>query len=220
MAVLPITGNTLFNGHLDHLDDVAPRERDALAQQGDRPVLGSHLLGEVLDLAGARDEWRQVEAEGVLYRPALPSPGEALAVGGVATDDQPCVDERGEMPAQRRRRHAMGANGEFPVGREHHDPRSLGSGCAIFATASWIARRQRQRRLLVKAQERVQDRERSIGDADQAPSLRSAPETVAIYGQPVRMHLASPRNLSRSPGSPPWRATTIAAQRASLNVSA
>ena len=48
---------------------------------------------------------------------------------------------------------------------------------------------QRQRRLLVKAQERVQDRERSIGDAESAPSLRSARETVAIYGRPVRTRL-------------------------------
>ena len=41
-------------------------QRDLFAQQRDRPVLGPHFLGEVFDLIGARDERRQVEAEGVL----------------------------------------------------------------------------------------------------------------------------------------------------------
>ena len=71
--------------------------------------------------AGARDQRRQIEAEGAFDLAALPSSGEAFAVRRVAPDDQPGLDERREMPAQRRRRHAMGADRELPVRREHDD---------------------------------------------------------------------------------------------------
>ena len=96
-------------------------QRDPFAQQRDRPVLGPHFLGEIFDLGGARDQRRQIEAEGVFDLAPLPSSGEAFAVRRIAADDQPGLDEPSEMTAQRRRRHAMGADRELPVRRKHDD---------------------------------------------------------------------------------------------------
>ena len=51
----------------------------------------------------------------------LPSSGKAFAVGGIAANDQPGIDEASEMAAQRRRRHAMGADRQFLIRGEHDD---------------------------------------------------------------------------------------------------
>ena len=113
MKASPVARNPLLYAGGDHLGDVASRQRDFFPQQRHRPVLGPHLLGEVFDLRGACNERRKVEAEGVLDRAPLPSSGEAFAVRRVATNDQPGVDETGEMAPQRRRRHPVGADREF-----------------------------------------------------------------------------------------------------------
>ena len=136
VKAFPVARNALLYAGRDHLGDVAPRQRDLFAQQRHRPVLGPHLFGEVFDFVGARDERHEVEAEGVLDRAPLPSPGEAFAVRRVAPDDQPGVDETGEMPAQRRRRHAMGADRELLVGGEHDDARA---GRISFAALESLA---------------------------------------------------------------------------------
>ena len=142
--------NALLHAGLDHLDDVAPNQRDPFAQQRDRAVLGAHFFGEVFDLGRARDQRRQIEAEGAFDLAALPSSGEAFAVRRVAPDDQPRLDERREMPAQRRRRHAMGADRELPVRRKHDD---AGRRRIILALRFWIAFGQRQRGFLMEAEQ-------------------------------------------------------------------
>jgi len=108
----PVAWNALLEAGRDHLGDVAPRQRDLFARQRHCAVLGPHLFGEVFDFGCARDERHEVEAEGVLDRAPCLS-GEAFAVRRVAPDDQPGVDEAGQVPPQRRRRHAMGADREF-----------------------------------------------------------------------------------------------------------
>ena len=59
------------------------------------------------------------------------------------------------MAAQRRRRHAMGADRQLPVGREHDD---AGAPLPVFVLGAPICGRQRQRRFLMKRQQRVQHR--------------------------------------------------------------
>ena len=78
VKAFPVARNALLHAGRDHLGDVAPRQRDFFAQQRHSPVLGPHLLGEVFDLLGARDERREIEAEGVLDRAPLPSPARSV----------------------------------------------------------------------------------------------------------------------------------------------
>ena len=118
-------------------------------------VFGPHFLGEVFDFFRARHQRRQIEAEGAFDLAPLPSSREAFAVGGIAANDQSGLDEAGEMAAQRRRRHAMGADRQFPIGREHDD---AGAPLPVFVVGARIDDRQRQRRFLMKRQQRVQDR--------------------------------------------------------------
>ena len=82
--------------------------------------------------------------------PPCPRRAKRLPFGEVAPDDQPRLDERGEMPAQRRRRHAMGADRELPVRREHHDA-GAGESLAPPSLASRLG--QRQRGFLMEAQQ-------------------------------------------------------------------
>ena len=118
-------------------------------------VFGPHFLGEVFDLIGARHQRRQIEAEGAFDLAPLPSSGIAFAIRGIAADDQPGIDEAGEMAAQRRRRHAMGADRQFSIGREHDD---AGAPLPVFVVGARIGGRQRQRRLLMERQQRMQHR--------------------------------------------------------------
>ena len=59
------------------------------------------------------------------------------------------------MAAQRRRRHAMGADRQFPVGWEHDD---AGVPLPCFLVVATIGGGQRQRRFLMERQQRMQDR--------------------------------------------------------------
>jgi hypothetical protein len=119
--------------------------------------------GEVFDLGRARNQRRQIEAEGFRDLAPLPPPRETFAVRRVPPDDQPRLDKRSEMPAQRRRRHAMRADRELPVRRKHHDAGRI-TLPAFPAFCLW----QRQRSFLVEAQQGVQDGQRPVGDAERA----------------------------------------------------
>ena len=87
MEPFPVAGQALFYPHGDHLDDVAPGERDPFAQESDGFFFSPNLLGEIFDLGGAHDERGEIEAEGVFDFAALPSSGEAFAVGRITPDD-------------------------------------------------------------------------------------------------------------------------------------
>jgi hypothetical protein len=111
--------NPFFDARGDHLGDVAPAQRDALAHQSQHPFLHPDFLGPGLEFIGARHQRPEIEAERRLDRAALPLAGEALAVRAVAADHEPAVDERRQVPAQRRRRHAMCAQRELLVRGEY-----------------------------------------------------------------------------------------------------
>ena len=111
--------NPFFDAGRDHLDYVAPAQRDALAHQSQRPFLRPDFLGPGLVFIGARHQRPEIEAERRLDRAALPLAGEALAVRAVAADHEPAVDERRQVPAQRRGRHAVSSQRELLVGGEY-----------------------------------------------------------------------------------------------------
>ena len=72
----------------------------------------------------------------------------------------------------------------------------------------------------MEAEQRVQHRQRPVGDAERLLGFGERPKQPPFmddrFGRVgfCREILASP------PGSPPWQATAVAAQRASLDVSA
>ncbi len=132
----------------DHLGDVPAADGDALARQPERPIGGTDVFGQALDLLGTGDERREIEAEGLIDLTPLPFAGVALAVGAVATHDEASVDQARDVTAQGRRRHAVGPERQLPVRRPHHEP---------------VAR---QRSLWVEAQKRVEHRQRPLGDPE------------------------------------------------------
>ena len=114
MQAFPVRRNGLLQAGHDHFDDVAPHQGYPFTQERDRAVLHADLFSEALDLGRTRDERREIEAED-RFDLILPPSHEAFAVGRIASDDEACIDEAGEMAAQGRWRHAVRTDGELLV---------------------------------------------------------------------------------------------------------
>ena len=140
--------NGLLEAGGDHLDDVAPGERDPLARAAKRSLLGHDLLREPLDFGGSRDQGGEVEAEGLRDRPVPALAGIALAVGAVPADDQASVDEERQVPPHGRRGHAV---------RPQRDLLVRGEDDQIVP---------RQDGFWVEGQEGVQHRERALAETE------------------------------------------------------
>ena len=179
----PAVRHALLDARSDHLGDVASAERDALADQSQRPLLRQHVFGQGVELLGARHQRAEFETERHFDGTAPPFTGEALAIRAVAPNDEATVDQGRQMPPQRRRRHAVGAQGELLVGGK--------DGQAIAA----------QRGLRMKAQQRVENRQRTLGHAD--PALGGADGAEHL---PLVHGLVRAAGLSPSSGSPHGRA--------------
>ena len=172
----------------DHLGDVAPAERDALADQSQRPLLRLHVLGPGLELLGPRHQRAEFETERHFDGPAPPFAGEALAVRAVTPNDEAAIDQGRQMPPQRRRRHAVGAQGELLVGRE--DDQALAA----------------QRGLGMEAQQRVENRQRALGHADPGLGGADRPEHLPLVHGLVRrprFRRRLARHMGKRQRSPP-----------------
>ena len=141
-----------------------------------------------LELLGASDERTKIEAEGELELPCPIAPGVALPVGAVAPDYDAGVDQHGEVPAQCRWRHAVRAERQLRVGWEDDQSRAA------------------EDRLRVEGQERVEDGQRSLGDADlrfgRADRTEDVPLVHGLFGRArVRDNLAC--DMGKRQLSPP-----------------
>ena len=110
-----LRGNVLLDARRDHLDDVTPADRDALFDQPQSSCFRLDLVRQRFEFFRPHHERGQVEAEGELDLPSPALAGVALAVGAVAPDDQPCVDQSRQMAPERRHRHAMRPQPELVV---------------------------------------------------------------------------------------------------------
>ena len=120
--------------------------------------------------------------------PAPPFAGEPLAVRAVAPNDEAAVDQDRQVPPQRRRRHAVGAQGKLLVRWE--DDQALAA----------------QRRLGMKAQQRVENGQRALGHADPGFGGADRPEHLPLVhslvrGPRFRRRLA--RHMGKRQRSPP-----------------
>ena len=164
------------------------QKRDALAHQLERALLGADFFGPGFEFVGAGYERAEVETEGQLDVASPAFAGVALAVGAVAADHQAAIDQRRQMPPQRRRRHAMRPQRQLLVGREDDE---------VLAG---------QRGLRVEAQQRVEHRQRAFGHADprlgRAYRAKDLPFVNRLLGRPrFRDRLA--RHMGKRQRSPP-----------------
>ena len=111
----PERWNALLDPRRDHLDDVAPAERDPFPGKLDGASFRFDFGGQAFEFVGAGDERRKVEAECVKGLPSPAPPHVALPVRAVSADDEPGVDQDRQMPPQCRRRHSVRAEGELLV---------------------------------------------------------------------------------------------------------
>ena len=177
----PAGRHALLDRRRDHLGDVAPAERDAFAHKPQRALLCADFFRPGLELVGARHQGAEIEAERHFDGPAPPFAREPLAVRTVTPNDEAAIDQGRQVSPQRRWRHPVGAQGELLVGGKN--------GQALAA----------QRGLGMKAQQRVENRQRAFGYAD--PGLGSAdrPEQLPLVHGLVRRP-GSCRRLGRHMG--------------------
>jgi len=141
-----------------------------MAHETKRPFLCPNLFRPIFEFFCTGDQRTKIETERHFDRPAPPFPGKAFTVRAVAPKDQAAIDQSGQVPPQGRRRHAMRAQGELLIGREHDQS---------FPT---------QRRLRVKAQQSVQHGQRTFGNADArlggADRAKHMPFVHGLFGRP------------------------------------
>ena len=111
----PIARNVLLDAGVDHLHDIPAQEREAFLGDLEGALLSLYGFRQVFELLGACDDRRQIEAIGLLHLPSPALARIALAVWAVAANDQPAVDQDGQMAAQRGWRHAIGAGHQLLV---------------------------------------------------------------------------------------------------------
>src|SRR5208337_4978438 len=184
----PAGRDALLDSGGDHLGDVASAERDALADQSQRPLLRQHVLGPALELLGPRHQRAEFETERHFDGPAPPFAGEALAVRAVTPNDEAAIDQGRQMPPQGRWRHAVGAQGELLVGGKNDQ--SLAA----------------QRGFRMEAQQRVENRQRALRNADPGLGRADRPEHLPLVhglvrGPRFRRRLA--RHMGKRQRSPP-----------------
>jgi hypothetical protein len=117
-----------------------------------------NLVRQPFKFRGARQQGRQVKTIGLLDLPALPLASKALSVRAVATHHEPAIDQHGQMPAQGCRGHAM----------------SSSDNCRLMETPPGLL--PRQLILRIEAQQRIQQRKRSIGSAQHGLGFTDGPE--------------------------------------------
>ena len=117
----PVTLSAFIERCLDDLADIAQVNGDLAAKALAKTCPFACFLGRCVDLARRQRQRRQVKAKRVLDLAARIALAIAFAVGTVAPQDKPGINQRGKMPAQRRVRHASAAQRKFRIGREHHD---------------------------------------------------------------------------------------------------
>ena len=133
----PAGRDALLNSGRDHLGDVAPAERDAFADQSQRPLLRLHVLGPGFELLGARHQRAEFETERHFDDPASPFAGEALAVRAVTPNDEAAIDQGRQMPPQRRWRHAVGEQSELLVGGKNDQALAAQRGFGWKLSNAW-----------------------------------------------------------------------------------
>ena len=132
---LPVDVRKRLGAQLDQLVDIAPQQAQPLLEHLQPIAFLTHLLRQRFDFGGAGNQRGNVEAERLAAVCALPCPfsarkpglaRKALAVRAVLPENQPRLHQRAQMPAQRRRRHAIGPQGQLGIGRKHHQAIRLG----------------------------------------------------------------------------------------------
>src|SRR5205085_10953987 len=83
--------------------------------------LGFDIGRQALELLGAHDQRRQIEAEGELDFAGIVLPRISLAIRTVAPNDQARVDQHSKVTTKRRCRHTVRAPGELMVRREDYE---------------------------------------------------------------------------------------------------
>ena len=183
VEAFPVAWNALLYAGRDHLGDVAPRQRDLFAQQRHRRFSARTSSARFsISAARATSGMRSKPKASSIGPPALS--WRSVCRSGVAPDDQPSVDEASEMPSQRRRRHAMGADRELLVRGEHDD-----AGAGQISFACLFACRQSQRRLLMEA--------KSACSTDSARSVTPSGSLASVSARYSR-HLCT--TVSDAPG--------------------
>ncbi|MBB4184755.1 hypothetical protein GGE07_001381 [Sinorhizobium terangae] len=134
---------------LQQLGNVASAEAQSLTHDAQMLAFGGELGGGGFKFGRACDERREIEAKSFADGTAVASPGVALAVRAVAPKDQACFDERCEVAPQGRSGHAMRSKRKLGIGRKNDKAGVPG-----------------QFRAGIKAEQRVQHRQRAIGDGN------------------------------------------------------
>ncbi|MBP1883877.1 hypothetical protein J2Z50_002166 [Ensifer mexicanus] len=134
---------------------------------------GGELSGDRFDFGSTCDERRKIEPEGFADGTAVDSPRVTLAIRAIASKDQAGFDEAGEVAPQGRSGHAMRSERKLGIGGKNDKaafPGQFGAG--------------------IKAQQRVEHRQRPIGYADDGLGFAEPAKQFPLVDRPLRLGAA------------------------------